>query len=93
MVGVPVLCPTRWCVVREQRDEFLIYNPRTDELHLISPLAHYLYLLCDGLRTVAEIQAMIDPRGSAAVPDLLAGLVTRGVLEPAGAAASGEDSP
>lgn len=37
-----VLRQTTWCVMREQRDEYLVYNPRTDELHLISPLGRYL---------------------------------------------------
>lgn len=76
-----VLCPTTWCVVREQRDEYLVYNSRTDELHLLSPLGRYLYVLCDGLRGVAEIQAMLGPDAAAAVPGFLAKLVARGVLE------------
>jgi len=77
-----VLSPTTWCVVREQRDAYLVYNSRTDELHLISPVGHYLYLLCDGLRTVAEIQALLPPDTGAAVPEFLARLVARGVIEP-----------
>lgn len=76
-----VLCPTTWCVVREQRDEYLVYNSRTDELHLISPLGHYLYLLCDGLRTVAEIQALLEPDTGTAAPAFLTKLVARGVIE------------
>lgn len=77
-----VLCPTTWCVVREQFTEYLIYNSRTDELHLISPLGRYLYLLCDGLRTVAEIQGSLDPVRGARVFEFLAKLVSRGLVEP-----------
>ena len=81
-----VLCPTIWCVVRAQREEYLVYNSRTDELHLISPLGHYLYLLCDGLRTVAEIQELLEPDTGAAAPDYLAKLLARGLVEPVAAA-------
>jgi hypothetical protein len=94
-----VLCPTTWCVVREQREEFLVYNPRTDELHLISPFGHYLYRLCDGLRSVAEIQALLDPARGSAVPDFLAMLAARGLVEPvaapgdAGRTAGGRAAP
>ena len=77
-----VLVPTSWCVVREQRDEYLVYNSRTDELHLISPMGRYLYMLCDGLRTVAEIQALVQPAAGAAVSEFLAKLAARGLVEP-----------
>jgi len=77
-----VLCPTTWCVLRPQVGEFLVYNSRTDELHLIGPLGHYLYLLCDGLRTVADIQRLVPGHD---VAGFLADLVDRGVLEPVGA--------
>jgi len=77
-----VLGPTPWCVLRQQVGEYLVYNSRTDELHLISPLGHYLYLLCDGLRTVAEIQELV-PRDD--VAGYLADLADRGILQPVGA--------
>lgn len=77
-----VLGPTTWCVLRQQVGEYLVYNSRTDELHLISPLGHYLYLLCDGLRTVAEIQQLVPGDD---VAGFLADLVARGMLEPVGA--------
>jgi hypothetical protein len=80
-----VLRTTAWCVVREQREEYLVYNSRTDELHLISPLGHYLYLLCDGLRTVGEVQALFEPATASAIPGFLATLVARGVLQPVAA--------
>jgi hypothetical protein len=70
-----------WCVVREQQDEYLVYNPRTDELHLISPLGRYVYLLCDGLRTAAQIQALLPGPVAVAVPEYLGQLLARGLLE------------
>ena len=80
--GDTVLGPTTWCVVREQHDEYLVYNSRTDELHLISPQARYMYLLCDGLRTVSEIQTLLGAGTGEAVTGFLNKLVERGVLEP-----------
>ncbi|BCJ56074.1 hypothetical protein Asp14428_75490 [Actinoplanes sp. NBRC 14428] len=76
------LTHTPWCVLRQQVAEYLVYNSRTDELHLIGPLGHYLYLLCDGLRTVAELQDLVPGTD---VAGFLDDLVARGILEPVGA--------
>jgi hypothetical protein len=51
-----VLMPTAWCVVRRQEQEVLIYNTRTDELHLIPPTGFYVYLLFDGKQTLGEVE-------------------------------------
>ena len=32
----------------ESEGKFLLYNPRTDQLHLIGPLAKKVFDLCDG---------------------------------------------
>lgn len=50
-----VLKPAEHCVVRKQVDQVLLYNSATDELHLLSPSAFYVFALCDGVRTVADI--------------------------------------
>lgn len=50
-----VLVRTPHCVVRQQEDHSVVYNARTDELHLIPPLGHYLYRLCDGVHDVGTI--------------------------------------
>jgi hypothetical protein len=83
-----ILLPTPWCVVREQEDGHLLYNPRTDELHLLPPTGFYAYRLCDGVRTVAEVTAKLAAatgsgvvEASRPVRELLAGLVARGLLE------------
>jgi hypothetical protein len=61
----PELCPTTvlrqtdWCVVRPQEEQHVIYNSRTDELHLVSPEGYYVYQWCDGLQTLREIQTML----------------------------------
>ena len=47
---------TPWVVVRPQKDNYLFYNSRTDELHLIPPTGHTIYELCDGLNTVDDIR-------------------------------------
>lgn len=83
-----VLQPTPWCTVREQEERYLVYNPRTDELHLVPPTGYYVFSLCDGLNTVDEIQTRL---GKAIAGDstllrqrlhaFLAGLIERGILE------------
>lgn len=54
-----VLLPATWCVVREQGEEFLIYNRKTDELHLLPPTAYFAFRLCDGANTVADIEQQL----------------------------------
>jgi Coenzyme PQQ synthesis protein D (PqqD) len=51
--------PTGWVVVRPQKGNYLFYNSRTDELHLIPPSGHAAYTLCDGLKTIEEIGAAL----------------------------------
>lgn len=50
--------PVSGIVVRKDRDnQFLLYNSHTDELHLLKPLAHEIFALCDGTKSVSEILA------------------------------------
>lgn len=83
-----ILQPTPWCTIREQEERYLVYNSRTDELHLVPPTGFYVFSLCDGLNTVDEIQTRLekvlaeDP--APLRPQLhafLAGLLERGILE------------
>jgi hypothetical protein len=83
-----ILRPADRCVVREQVDQFLVYNGSTDELHLIPPTGFFVYALCDGLRTVNELQDIVgtalqsDPALlRQRLQDFLSALVDRGVLE------------
>lgn len=83
-----VLQPTSWCTIREQEDRYLVYNSRTDEMHLVPPTGFYAYGLCDGSRTVDEVGADLGkvlPGDPAALllrlRDFLGGLVERGILE------------
>jgi hypothetical protein len=86
--GESVLLPTPWCTIREQEDKYLVYNSRTDELHLLPPTGFYAYSLCDGLRTVDEVQEALA-KAVAAEPERLrrslrtffGGLIERGMLE------------
>jgi hypothetical protein len=78
-----VLEPTAWCVCRPHGDDYLVYNSRTDEMYVISPLGFYLYRLCNGVHCVGEIQAWLadaehDP---ATVDAFLSELRDRGVVE------------
>ena len=83
-----VLSPTPWCVVRQQEQEHLIYNSRTDEMHLLPRSGFYAYELCDGLRTVVEIeealgQMMHTPDGALgkSLTGFLGKLIDRGILQ------------
>ncbi|HET7541447.1 MAG TPA: PqqD family protein [Polyangiaceae bacterium] len=71
------------CVVRPQEDGFLIYNSRTDELHLVSRLGHYIYELCDGTRDVATIEAAFGSAtdGTPSVLGFIQLLASRGILK------------
>lgn len=83
-----ILQPTSWCTIREQEERYLVYNSRTDEMHLVPPTGFYAYGLCDGLRTVSEVQAEMEKVLKGDPSDLqqrlhafLGGLVERGILE------------
>jgi len=87
--GRTVLRPAIRCIVREQVDQYLLYNARTDELHLLEPTGFYAYCLVDGSRTVAEVEALlgdsIDAEPSvlqAAARSFFRDLVDRRLLEP-----------
>src|SRR5687768_7149229 len=43
------------CVIRPLEKGFLVYNKRTDELHLMSDGAFEVYRMCDGARYPREI--------------------------------------
>lgn len=70
------------CVVRPQKARFLIYNSSTDELHLLSPAAHYVYQLCDGMRSVEELQSMLSQAfDEQSLGAFLSSLLARQILE------------
>ncbi|MDA1258731.1 MAG: PqqD family protein [Chloroflexi bacterium] len=50
-----VLVPLRYLVERELDDDLVIYNPRTDETHILNGTAAIVWWLTDGNRSVAEI--------------------------------------
>lgn len=83
-----ILQPTEWSVARPQKDGYLLYNSRTDEMHLVPPAGALAVQLCDGLRTIAEIETeLLAPLGGdrQVVNTALAGffdmLLARGILE------------
>ncbi|MCA1993429.1 MAG: hypothetical protein LDL41_15520 [Coleofasciculus sp. S288] len=83
-----VLIPTTWCVVREQEEEFLIYNRKTDELHLLPPTGYLTFRLCNGVNTVADIEKQLASELSdcssnlrSILHDFLNKLIVRGIVE------------
>jgi len=84
-----VLVPASRCILREQVGQYLIYNSRTDEMHLVGTTGFHAYCLCDGSRTVDEIADALRGEGVEGVPEeldertreFLEALVVRGILE------------
>lgn len=83
-----VLNMTSWCVIRKQKEQYLVYNSRTDEMHLITPTGYCVFQLCDGLNTVGEIQRLMteaigedEESVRTCTEDFLSGLIVRGILE------------
>lgn len=86
----PAVVPVRaqHCVVRPQEESYLVYNPRTDELHLLPREAFLVYSLCDGLNSAGDIERELcaigtwpDDGVSQKVYELLDKFVVRGLLE------------
>lgn len=82
-----VLVGTPHCVLREQEGGYVVYNSRSDELHLIPTLGHYIYRLCDGLHDIGSIwQAFaVDAQDNGTetrtqITAYLEKLVARGIL-------------
>lgn len=76
-------------------DGYVAYDPATDQLHQLNPVAALLTELCDGSRSVEEITAMAEPflppGESAAVGKWVAQATEAGLLTTeAGGAAAGE---
>ncbi|MCB1764502.1 MAG: PqqD family protein [Candidatus Competibacteraceae bacterium] len=79
---------TRWCVARPQKEQYLLYNSRTDEMHLVPVTGYYVYQLCDGLRSVAELEEELSQALGTSREEVqpvlrrfLSELLDRGVLE------------
>ncbi len=86
--GDTILQASALCVARPQKEQYLFYHYRTDELHLVSPEGYYLYQLCDGLRSVQEVEDLFvaksksDAAGTASsIRTFFEELVARGILE------------
>lgn len=82
-----VLVRAPHCVVRPQDQSHLLYNPRTDELHLLRPEAYLVYVLFDGLNDIDDIVSTISALSGTsreaaadAVAILVDNLLTRGLI-------------
>jgi hypothetical protein len=91
--GSSILTLSAWCTVRPQQKQVVVYNSRTDELHLVPLPGFYIIQLCDGLNTVAELEQFCSEAtrsGDGPVHETLLAflekLVHRGVLKVANAA-------
>ena len=51
---------SRDVVARKDSDGMLLFQVRTDEMHFISKDAFTLFSLCDGSRTVIEIEELLE---------------------------------
>lgn len=88
LTGDAFVCATPWCVVREQENQYLFYNTRSDEMHLVPPLGYFVYCLCDGARTVDDLRSEIErlfpecrTETDSHLSTFLAKLIERGILE------------
>jgi PqqD family protein of HPr-rel-A system len=62
LTGYPTRKPDVW--LRQSESENAIYDPATDEVHLLNATAVAIWTLCDGSTTPAEmIQAVCDLSG------------------------------
>lgn len=74
---------------RVQQDSILLYQTRTDEMHVITHAAYALLRLCDGARTVREVGSELaairpefaTPEGRDQVERFLETLNERRILE------------
>lgn len=83
-----VLRQTSWCAVSEQEQQYLIYNTRTDELHLLPLTAYQVYQLCNGFNTVSAIVESVTNSSDIEeesikkhLCEFLSGLMERGLVE------------
>lgn len=82
-----VLWPSPWCVIRAQEEQYLIYNRKSDELHLIPQTGYYAFQLCDGFNSIADVERLLANELNVnrielkrVLYDFLGKLVERGVL-------------
>jgi hypothetical protein len=55
-------CPRRLenLEINPAEDGFIIYQPELDRVHFLNPTAVLILELCDGLRSVSEIVALVQ---------------------------------
>jgi Coenzyme PQQ synthesis protein D (PqqD) len=78
---IPIVSPD--VIVRPDAAGFLLFQVRTEEMHLVTPSGHTIWSLCDGARTVGEIVAETapEPPGGPAILDFLSELASRSLVE------------
>lgn len=76
--------PSRDVVTRGESGGVLLFQVRTDEMYFATPSAFALFSLCDGTRTVGEIEREVGalrPDGRRRVERFLAALAERSLIE------------
>ncbi|AIQ21252.1 MULTISPECIES: PqqD family protein [Paenibacillus] len=76
---------------KEENSKYVVYNPATDELHVLSRLAYTILKLCEQPARVAEITGLVEEsipafqcdQGRGEVNGLLQKLLKRGLLQAA----------
>lgn len=57
-----ILAPGSTCTIRQHDQEYLAYNVKSDELHLIPKAGFLVYQLCDGITNLGEVQEELQAR-------------------------------
>lgn len=88
LAGDVVLRQTSWCAVSEQEEQYLVYNSRTDEMHLLPPTAYQVYRLCNGFNTISAMEESVTNSSGMKeeiikehLHKFLLGLMERGLVE------------
>jgi hypothetical protein len=76
-------------VTRRDTQGILLFQVRTDEMHFITNNAFVLFSLCDGSRTVEEIQDVVasnqpdlaSPDGRTQIAQFIESLAQRNIIE------------
>ncbi|MNP04417.1 hypothetical protein D3C76_963300 [compost metagenome] len=83
-----LLLATNIVTRKEENRKYVVYNPATDELHVLSRLAYTILKLCEHPAKVSEITGLVEQsipafkcdQGREKVSELLQKLLKRGLL-------------
>ncbi len=76
-MSLPTLNPA--LLISTVEDGYVAYNPTTDQLHELNPVAAVIAELCDGTRTIEQIRELVGPL----LPEGMTGEIDRWIEEAA----------